>query len=620
MTQLTLQQGVEVLRSYLSLLPAKPGVYRMIDGDGKVLYVGKAKALSKRVVQYTQIERLNYRLQHMVASIRSLEYTITTTEAEALLLEANLIKKLEPRYNILLRDDKTYPYLLITRNHPYPRLCKYRGKERPKGSYYGPFATAGAMKHIIKDLQKAFLIRPCTDSFFANRTRPCMEYQIKRCSAPCVNYIAKEEYAELVAQTEAFLSGKSREVQEDLAKKMEEASREMEYERAAILRDRIRALNAIQSRQHVELQSVDDADVMVYFQQAGQCCVQVVFFRGGRLLGGHAYFPEQAEEQAPEAVLQAFMLQFYQQYLPPKEIFLSHLPDDVGMLEEALTSFAENYKVRLAAPKRGDKHQLVQQALTNAEAALSQAITRATAQQEVLTKVQEMFALPREPQRIEIYDNSHIMGTHQVGAMVVATPDGFQKRSYRRFNIDREDIAGGDDYGMMREVMRRRLQRLLSDARDYQAGIWPDLLMIDGGKGQLSAVMGILEEFKLADKIACVAIAKGEDRNAGREDFYLPGKAPFKLPPTDPVLYYLQRLRDEAHRFAIGSHRAKRSRALSQSTLDEIPGVGGKRKKALLRHFGSVSEVKKATPEMLLKVEGINRALADEIYRFFQGG
>ncbi len=615
----SLHEGITNLRSFLPDLPSKPGVYRMVDAKGKVLYVGKAKLLAKRVAQYTHGERLAYRIQLMVAQVVTLEYTITNTEAEALLLEANLIKQLSPRFNILLKDDKTYPYLLITGDHPYPRICKYRGNRKEKGRYFGPYATAGAMRHIITDLQKAFLIRPCTDSFFAARTRPCMEYQIKRCSAPCVDKISKEDYAALVEDTVKFLSGKNREIQEQLAQLMHSASEAMEFEQAAALRDRIRALNQIQSRQSVEIQSVDDADIFALYSENDMVCVQATFFRKGRNLGGKAYFPEHVEELKEGEILRDFALQFYQNHPVPEKILFSHPAEDAAMLQEALSSLCENGKTKISTPERGEKRELVLQSLTNAKAAFQQKVSSATKRKETLVALQSLFDLPTMPARIEVYDNSHVMGTHQVGAMIVATPEGFQKRSYRRFNIRSTELAPGDDYGMMREVLTRRLTRLLQDSAEYQPGIWPDILLIDGGKGQLSSVMQVLDEMKLADKIKCVAISKGPDRNAGREQFHIRGRETFSLPITDPVLFYLQTIRDEAHRFAIGSHRAKRAKALTKSTLDDVPGIGGKRKTMLLRHFGSAKSVAEATLEELLKVDGINQALAEEIYRFYHG-
>lgn len=614
---MSLQYGITTLKSYLPDLPSKPGVYRMVDAKGKVLYVGKAKALAKRVAQYTQPDRLSYRIKNMVSLIAALEYTITDTEAEALLLEANLIKELQPPFNILLKDDKSYPYLMITKDHDFPRLCKYRGKRKEKGHYFGPFATAGAMHHIIKDLQKAFLVRPCTDSFFANRTRPCMEYQIKRCSAPCVDYISKEDYAALVDDTVKFLSGKNREIQERLADEMQTASDAMDFEKAAALRDRIRALNQIQSRQSVEVQSIDDADILALYVDKEMACVQLTFFRKGRNLGGKAYFPEQTQELNEGELLRDFALQFYQNHPLPQHILCSHKVADHTMLEEALSSMNESRRVSIATPQRGEKRDLVNQSITNAEAAHQQKIASMTKRKENLIGVQQLFELPQMPHRIEVYDNSHVMGTHQVGAMIVATPDGFHKNSYRRFNIRTASLAPGDDYGMMREVLTRRLTRLLQDAPEYQQGIWPDILLIDGGKGQLSSAMQVLDEMKLADKIKCVAISKGPDRNAGREQFHIRGKETFSLPLTDPTLFYLQNIRDEAHRFAIGSHRKKRAKALTRSSLDDITGIGMKRKSVILRHFGSAKAVAEATLEELLKVDGVSKALAEEIHSYF---
>lgn len=612
-----LDEGITILRSHVQDLPSKPGTYRMIDAKGKVLYVGKAKLLAKRVSQYTNPEKLSYRIKNMVSLVKSLEYTITETEAEALLLEANLIKDIQPPFNILLKDDKSYPYLMITKDHAYPRLCKYRGTRNEKGHYFGPFATAGAMHHIIKDLQKAFLIRPCTDSFFSNRTRPCMEYQIKRCSAPCVNLISKEDYAALVSDTLKFLEGKNREIQEKLATQMQTASEAMDYEKAAAFRDRIRALNQIQSRQSIDIASVTDADIFALYQENEQASIQLTFYRKGRNLGGKAYFPEQTAGMEENDILRDFIFQFYQSHPLPDEVLFSHKPDDVAMFEDALSSLKERGSVKVSYPQRGEKKELINQALTNAKAAFQQRVATMTKRKENLVALQQLFELDKMPHRVEVYDNSHVMGTHQVGAMIVATPDGFDKRSYRRFNIRSTDIVAGDDYGMMREVLTRRLTRLMQESPDYQQGVWPDILLIDGGKGQLSSAMQVLDALKLADKITCVAISKGPDRNAGREQFHIRGRDTFSLPLTDTTLFYLQNIRDEAHRFAIGSHRAKRAKALTKSSLDDVPGIGMKRKTVLLRHFGSAKAVAEATIEELTKVDGVSQALAADIYGYF---
>lgn len=610
----SLKEGTATIARYAKTLPSTPGVYRMVDARGKVLYVGKAKNLAKRVASYTQPGRLVYRLQRMVAFTTSMEFVTTHTEAEALLLEANLIKEYSPPYNILLKDDKSFPYILLAEDHDYPQITKHRGERVRKGAYFGPFASAGDVNETLKYLQKIFLLRPCSNSIFEGRTRPCLEYQIKRCSAPCVGKVSKEAYAGMVNEAKAFLSGKSRAVQDRLVKHMQEASEAMEYEQAALLRDRIRALTQIQAKQSIAVQGMKDADVVGVYQENGACCVQVFFYRGGQHLGNRAYFPEHAEESGEVDILHAFLGQFYQAMPAPPEIILSHVLAHANALEEAFTSI-NPHTVKVTAPKRGEKHRLVEMALQNAKEALERKRAESTGTRQILEGVAKTFDLDTVPQRIEVYDNSHIMGTNEVGAMIVAGPQGLVKQAYRTFNIKTiaEDKKHGDDYAMMREVFTRRFLRLKKEDPEQQSGQWPDLVLIDGGLGQLTTVAAVFADLGITN-VAYVAIAKGPERNAGRERFFLPGKSPFMLPKNDPVLYYLQTLRDEAHRFAIGTHRQKRKKSLTHSQLDDIPGIGAKRKKALLLHFGSAKAVSQASVDDLIKVEGISLAVAKQIY------
>ncbi len=614
---MTLADGIDIIKHYLQTLPPVPGVYRMVDAKGNTLYVGKAKNLPKRVMSYTQPERMIYRIQQMVSHTATMDFVVTTNEAEALLLEASLIKKYSPRYNILLKDDKSFPYIFLSSGQVYPRIAKHRGERKEKGEYFGPFASAGDVNETIAYLQKIFLLRPCNDSYFAARTRPCLEYQIKRCSAPCVEKISPEKYAELVSEAREFLQGKSRKVQEKLAKEMEQASIAMEYEKAAMLRDRIRALTQIQARQRVHLSAVADADMIGVYVENGLCCVQVFFFRGGQNFGNRAYFPLHTDDSTPEEILESFLGQFYQRSPAPEQIILSHDLGDTKAIEEALYVLHKT-KVTFSAPKRGEKAELMQMVLQNAKEALQRKRAEEASQARLLDGVAELFGMATPPNRIEIYDNSHIMGTHEVGVMVVAGPEGFRKQAYRRFNIAREAMGQGDDYAMMREVFTRRFERLLREDPTRQTDSWPDLVLIDGGAGQLSAVEKVFQELGVIG-VTYVGIAKGEDRNAGRERFFMPGREPFSLPKEDPVLYYLQRLRDEAHRFAIGSHRTRRQNALTRSVLNDIPGIGDKRKKALLTHFGSIKAIEQATVEELMQVEGISRATAQGIYEFVRG-
>jgi excinuclease ABC subunit C len=612
----SLARGIATLTSLLQAIPGKPGIYQMLGSQNEVLYVGKAKNLYNRVSQYRQTDRLPYRLQKMVASIFDVKTYTTSTEAEALLLEANLIKQKQPPYNILLKDDKSYPYILVTKNHDYPSINKHRGKHSTAGNYYGPFASPRAVNQAIIDLQKAFLVRPCSDSYFASRTRPCMEYQIKRCSGPCTSKISKEDYDELVRQLNRFLNGKSRNVQEELATKMQSHSDQMEYEKAAIVRDRIKALNHIQAKQIIYIDQLKNADIIGFARHDGKACIEICFFRNHQNFGSRSYFFEHSEEIAEETIIENFLLQFYQNHIAPAMVLLPITPFNIESLKIALAEIAGHH-VDIRIPQRGDQKHIIDSVTHNAESSLRQNQVKELKQTHLLSQVATLFHLPHIPQRIEVYDNSHISGTHSIGAMIVANSQGFDKSSYRKFNIKLPETKAGDDYGMMREVLRRRLSRLLKEHPSQVPGIWPDLLLIDGGAGQLSSVIEVLTELNLQDSIAVVGIAKGRDRNAGRENFFLPGKATFMLPPHDKTLHYLQTLRDEAHRYVITSHRAKRTKAMSFSTLDTITSVGPKRKKALLRHFGSVEALKEASLDDIKKVTGINKKTAEIIYHFF---
>lgn len=610
-----LQHGLGVLRDGVRTLSASPGVYRMLDRRGDPIYVGKARNLRRRVTNYTQLDRLPNRLRRMVAETKALEIVVTNSEVEALLLESNLIKRFQPRYNVLLRDDKSFPYIMLTGEHDFARITKHRGAHKRKGDYFGPFASAKSVNRTVTALEKAFLLRSCSDSVFENRDRPCLLYQIKRCSAPCVGKIDKAGYDELVREAKAFLFGESRAVQEELAASMQDAAENLQFERAAKLRDRLRALSAVQAHQDVNMQGeIDDADVIAAFDGSGQICVQVFFYRAGRNYGNRAYFPRHDRKQTVADVLGSFIGQFYADKPVPRQILVSHDPDEADLLAEALSHKAER-KVRLNRPQRGPKRDVVANAVRNAREALERRQAESSTQRKLLDGVAEAFGLPAAPERIEVYDNSHIQGANAVGAMVVAGPEGFQKNSYRKFNI-RRDGASGDDYAMMREVFSRRFSRALKEDPDRDQGQWPDLVLIDGGKGQLSAVRETLTELGI-DDVPLVAIAKGPDRNAGREQFFLPDQQPFQMPERDPVLFYLQRLRDEVHRFAIGTHRAKRSAAIKKSPLDDVPGIGPRRKKALLLHFGSARSVSRASVADLLTVEGISEAVAQKIYDHF---
>jgi excinuclease ABC subunit C len=610
------QSGLAVIEAALPGLPLLPGVYRMQDAKGDVLYVGKARSLRKRVYSYTQTARLPERLRRMVHETRRLEIITTASEAEALLLEANLIKRLRPRYNIVLRDDKSYPWLVITDGHAWPQIAKHRGERRKGSSYYGPFASAWAVNQTITALQRVFLLRSCADTVFETRDRPCLLHQIKRCSAPCVERVSREDYAELVRQAKQFLAGEVPSIQKRLAKEMEEAAERLEFERAAALRDRIRGLTHVQGSSRINIEGVGDADVVALHMAAGQSCVQVFFFRGGRNNGNRPYFLTHAKSDiAPEEVMGNFLAQLYDDMPPPPLVLLSHEPPDMELIAEALALKA-NRKVELHRPQRGDKRAVVGHAETNAREALERKLAESTAQGALLEGVQRLFELPDAPARIEVYDNSHIMGTRAVGAMIVAGPSGFLKHAYRRFAI-KDAGAAGDDFAMMREVLRRRFERALKeDPARAEEGVWPDLVLIDGGQGQLTAATEVMTDLGLED-IPLVAIAKGADRDAGREWFHRAGREAFQLPPRDPVLYYLQRLRDEAHRFVINAHRGVRAKALVKSELDDVPGVGAAVKRRLLNHFGSARGVRNASEHDLANCPGVGPGLARKIYGHF---
>jgi excinuclease ABC subunit C len=611
-------KGVTVIETALETMPANPGVYRMLDAKGDALYVGKARSLKKRVTSYTQIGRLPERLRRMVSETVSMEIITTHTEAEALLLEANLIKRLKPRFNIVLRDDKSYPWLMLTEDHPYPQIDKHRGARTRKGSYWGPFASAWAVNQTVTAMQRVFLIRSCADTVFVNRTRPCLLHQIKRCSAPCVGRISETDYAVLVGQAKSFLAGKSGAVQQELAAEMERAAETLEFEHAAAVRDRIRALTFVQGNDVINPASLEDADVIAAWQSAGQTCVQVFFVRGGRNNGNRAFFPTHARVDEIPEVLGAFIAQFYDDKPPPPLLLLSHAIPEQELVVEAL-SLKASRRVEIAVPQRGEKHAVVEHAHTNAREALERKLAESAGQAKLLDGVAALFRLEAPPQRIEIYDNSHIMGTNAYGVMVVAGPEGFVKAGYRKFGI-RGPIAPGDDFAMMKEVLQRRFVRALKErAEGAPAEDWPDIVLIDGGAGQLSATRSVLDELGV-DDVKLIAIAKGVDRDAGREWFYTDGMEAFQLPPRDPVLYFLQRLRDEAHRFAITTHRAGRSRAIRVSELDEIAGIGSARKRALLNHFGSSRGVKMAGLGDLEAAPGISRETARRVYAHFHPG
>jgi excinuclease ABC subunit C len=607
--------GHEVIQDYLRTLDGSPGVYRMLNAASEVLYVGKARNLKARVSNYARPSGHSGRIARMIHETASMMFLTTRTELEALLLEQNLIKQLKPRYNVLLRDDKSFPNILISSEHPYPQIKKHRGKKSEKGAYFGPFASAGAVNRTLNQLQKVFLLRNCSDSMFESRTRPCLQYQIKRCSAPCVGKISEEGYATLVDDAKRFLEGKTTSVQADLAKAMTTASEAMEFERAAALRDRIKALTQVQQGQGINPAGVTEADVVALHLEHGQACVQVFFIRANQSWGNRDFYPKTgAGAEAPE-IMEAFLTQFYDDKDPPRLILLSHPVDNPDLVTEALTARAAR-RVELAVPQRGEKAELVENATRNARESLARRMAESTTQNKLLTGLAEAFDLDAPPQRIEVYDNSHIQGTNAVGGMIVAGPEGFLKSQYRKFNIRSEAGANSDDFGMMKEVLTRRFERLLKEDPDRKTDMWPDLLLIDGGAGQVSAVAEIMNELGVED-IPMVGVAKGIDRDAGKEEFHRPGERPFALQRNDPVLYFIQRLRDEAHRWAIGAHRAKRAKAVSLTPLDDIPGIGATRKRALLQHFGSAKAVARAGLSDLQAVDGISEAMAKTIADYF---
>jgi excinuclease ABC subunit C len=653
----SLAAGRDAILRFAKLAPSQPGVYRMIDGRGDVLYVGKAKNLRNRVRAYARPAGLDTRIERMIAATRALEFVVTRTETEALLLEANLIKRLRPRFNVTLRDDKSFPYILITSDHWAPQILKHRGGRTRPGHYFGPFASVWAVNRTINALQRAFLLRSCSDPFFESRTRPCLLHQIKRCSAPCTNEIDFGEYAVLVREANAFLSGRSKAVKDELAGEMEKASQALDFERAAIYRDRLAALSAIQSYQGVNPRGVEEADVFALHQQGGFACVEVFFFRTGQNWGNRAYFPKADRSISTGEILGAFLAQFYDDKPPPRLILISHDIEDRELLAEALGT-KSGHKIEVMVPRRGEKKDLIEHALANAREALGRKLAETSSQERLLRQLAETFGLVRVPRRIEVYDNSHIQGANAVGAMIVAGAEGFRKRDYRKFNIRSADLTPGDDFAMMREVLTRRFKRLMAEAprataeereqalvtsaHEGHVGVappipppqggqeqqveseeqhespWPDLVLVDGGQGQLSAARDVLGE--LGVDVPMVAIAKGPDRDAGRETFFVPGRDSFKLPPRDPVLYFVERLRDEAHRFAVGSHRARRMRDLREAGLQEIAGIGPTRKRALLHHFGTLKAIERASVTDLMQVDGISAETARRIYQFFHEG
>ena len=608
-------RGHAVIQSYLRSLDGSPGVYRMLGERGEVLYVGKARNLKARVSNYARPAGHSPRIARMIAETCSMMFLSTRTEMEALLLEQNLIKQLKPRYNVLLRDDKSFPNILVAKDHPYPQIRKHRGAKTDKGSYYGPFASAGAVNNTLNQLQKVFLLRSCTDTVFEGRSRPCLLYQIKRCSAPCVGYVSGADYAALVADAERFLQGKSTRVQGALARQMEDAAEAMEFERAAALRDRIRALTQVQASQGINPRGVAEGDVIALHMEGGQACVQVFFIRANQNWGNRDYYPRTGSgAEAPE-VLEAFVGQFYADREPPKLILLSHDIEDRTLMEEALSEKLGR-KVEIKVPQRGERAELIENAQRNARESLARKMSETATQGKLLDGLAEALELESRPGRIEVYDNSHIMGSNAVGGMIVAGPDGFLKSQYRKFNIRGDELTPGDDFGMMKEVLTRRFKRLLKEDPERQGETWPDLLLIDGGAGQVSAAHEIMVELGV-DDIPMVGVAKGVDRDAGKEEFHRIGRRPMALRHNDPVLYFVQRLRDEAHRFAIGAHRQKRAKAVGATPLDDVPGVGVTRKRALLSHFGSAKAVSRANLSDLKAVDGISEGLAEKIYDFF---
>ena len=607
--------GPVVIKRFLRTLDGSPGVYRMLDAQNRVLYVGKARSLKNRVANYTRLQGHSGRIRRMISETASMMVLTTNSELEALLLEQNLIKQLKPRYNVLLRDDKSFPNIEVTRTHAYPQIRKHRGRKGDRNTYFGPFASAGAVNRVLNQLQRVFLLRNCTDAQFEGRTRPCLNYQIKRCSAPCVGFVDPDDYAASVKDAERFLRGETTEIQARLADEMQTASEEMEFERAAALRDRIKAMTNVQSTQGVNPQGVPEADVIGLHLEGGQACVQVFFIRANQNWGNADFYPKVADDMSPTEVMEAFLGQFYDQRQPPRMVLLSHGVEEGELLVQALSEKARR-KVQLLAPQRGEKFDLVQSATRNARESLGRKMSESATQARLLKGLAEAFDLAAPPQRIEVYDNSHIQGQHAVGAMIVSGPEGFEKSQYRKFNIRGDELTPGDDFGMMKEVLKRRFTRLLKEDPDRRSGSWPDLLLIDGGAGQVSAVVSILTDLGVGD-VPVVGVAKGVDRDHGKEEFHRPGQRPFALRRNDPVLYFVQRLRDEAHRFAIGTHRAKRSKALVANPLDEVAGIGPTRKRALLTHFGSAKAVSRASLADLKAVEGISAAMAQTIHRHF---
>jgi excinuclease ABC subunit C len=635
--------GAALIAEKVKILPDSPGVYRMFGADGEVLYVGKARNLKRRVANYAKLTGHSNRIARMIATTVAMEFITTETETDALLLEANLIKRLKPRYNVLMRDDKSFPYILLTGDHDFAQVLKHRGARARKGDYFGPFASAGAVNATLNALQKAFLLRSCSDSVFESRTRPCLLFQIKRCSAPCTGEISREGYAALVEESRAFLRGRSRKTQKELVQNMEAAAAALDFERAAVYRDRIRALTQVQQHQGINPQTLTEADLFAAYQEGGQTCIQVFFFRAGQNWGNRAYFPRHDRELDAAEVLDAFLAQFYEDRHPPRLVLLSHDVPGKALLAEALSIIAGR-RVAVGVPQRGEKRELVGHAMTNAREALGRRVAESSTQRKLLEGVAEVFGLAETPQRIEVYDNSHISGTKAVGGMIVAGPEGFMKSQYRKFNIKGE-IEPGDDYAMMREVLTRRFTRLLKDAAETtgeeeprpdhggeeegtgparadttakNAPEWPDIILIDGGAGQLKVACDVLAELGI-DSVTPVGVAKGPERDAGRERFFMARRDPFMMEPRNPVLYYLQRLRDEAHRYAIGSHRARRTKAIGVSPLDDVPGIGPGRKRALLRHFGSARAVARAGLTDLEAVDGISAKVARTVYDFFHG-
>ena len=607
--------GHDVIQSYLRTLDASPGVYRMLDAQARVLYVGKARNLKARVSSYARPTGHTPRIARMISQTASMMFLTTRTETEALLLEQNLIKQLKPHFNVLLRDDKSFPNILVTKSHDFPMIKKHRGAKKEKGAYYGPFAGAGAVNRTLAQLQRVFLLRNCSDAMFESRTRPCLQYQIKRCTAPCVGHISKTDYAVTVADAERYLSGRSTEIQAKLAAQMAEASESLEFEKAAALRDRIKALTQVQTNQGINPRTVEEADIVALHLENGQACVQVFFIRAGQNWGNRDFYPRVGADVEEAEVLEAFLGQFYDTKEPPRQVILSHPIENNDLMQEALSGKLGR-KVQVIVPQRGEKAELVDGAARNARESLGRKMAETATQAKLLKGLAEAFDLDKPPARVEVYDNSHIQGTNAVGAMIVAGPEGLMKNSYRKFNIRGDDLTPGDDFGMMKEVLTRRFKRLLKEDPGRDQGLWPDLLLIDGGAGQVSAVASIMREMEVED-IPMVGVAKGVDRDHGKEEFHRIGQRPMALQRNDPVLYFIQRLRDEAHRFAIGTHRAKRAKSAIASPLDEVPGVGAARKRALLAHFGSAKAVSRANLSDLKAVDGVSEALAQKLYDFF---